>query len=81
VPGGGVTKLPKIPLRMDHAPFDLRLNPPRIGEGSLGLYQACGFSGADIRALIQEGIVRYPGRMVGCRLNRRTGPHVTFANS
>ena len=60
VPGGGVAKLPKIPLRMDHAPFDLRLNPPRIGEGSLGLYQACGFSEAEIRALIQEGIVELP---------------------
>ena len=60
VPGGGVTKLPKIPLRMDHSPFDLRLNPPGIGEGSLGLYQACGFSEAEIRALVQEGVVELP---------------------
>jgi crotonobetainyl-CoA:carnitine CoA-transferase CaiB-like acyl-CoA transferase len=60
VPGGGVAKLPKIPLRMDHAPFDLRLNPPGIGEGSLGLYRACGFSEAEIRALNQQGIVELP---------------------
>jgi crotonobetainyl-CoA:carnitine CoA-transferase CaiB-like acyl-CoA transferase len=60
VPGGGVTKLPKIPLRMDHAPFDLRLNPPGIGEGSLGLYKACGFSDAEIRGLAKEGVVELP---------------------
>jgi crotonobetainyl-CoA:carnitine CoA-transferase CaiB-like acyl-CoA transferase len=60
VPGGGVAKLPKIPLRMDHSPFDLRLNPPGIGEGSLGLYQACGFSEAEIRTLIREGIIDVP---------------------
>jgi crotonobetainyl-CoA:carnitine CoA-transferase CaiB-like acyl-CoA transferase len=60
VPGGGVAKLPKIPLRMDHAPFDLRLNPPGIGEGSLGLYRGCGFSEAEIRALNQQGIVELP---------------------
>ncbi|MGE5257426.1 MAG: CaiB/BaiF CoA transferase family protein [Hyphomicrobiales bacterium] len=60
VPGGGVAKLPKIPLRMDHAPFDLRLNPPGIGEGSLGLYRACGFSETEIRALSQQGIVELP---------------------
>jgi crotonobetainyl-CoA:carnitine CoA-transferase CaiB-like acyl-CoA transferase len=60
LPGGGVTKLPKIPLRLDHAPFDLRLNPPGIGEGSLGLYRACAFSDAEIRALVKAGIVELP---------------------
>ena len=60
LPGGGVTKLPKIPLRMDHSPFDLRLNPPGIGEGSLGLYSALGFSDAEIRDLVKEGIIELP---------------------
>jgi crotonobetainyl-CoA:carnitine CoA-transferase CaiB-like acyl-CoA transferase len=60
VPGGGDAKLPKIPLRMNHSPFDLRLNPPGIGEGSLGLYMACGFSDAEIRGLQKEGIVELP---------------------
>lgn len=45
---------------MDHSPFDLRLNPPGIGEGSLGLYKACGFSEAEIRELAKEGIVELP---------------------
>jgi len=60
LPGGGVTKLPKIPLRMDHSPFELRLNPPGIGEGSLGLYKACGFSDAEIHDLAEEGVVELP---------------------
>jgi crotonobetainyl-CoA:carnitine CoA-transferase CaiB-like acyl-CoA transferase len=60
VPGGGVAKLPKLPLRMDQSPFDLRLNPPGIGEGSLGLYKKCGFSETEIRSLAQDGIVEMP---------------------
>jgi crotonobetainyl-CoA:carnitine CoA-transferase CaiB-like acyl-CoA transferase len=60
LPGGGVAKLPKIPLRMDESPFDLRLNPPGIGAGSLALYKSCGFSDAEIRGLIKEGIVELP---------------------
>jgi crotonobetainyl-CoA:carnitine CoA-transferase CaiB-like acyl-CoA transferase len=60
LPGGGVTKLPKIPLRMDHSPFELRLNPPGIGDGSLGLYKVLGFSEAEIRDLAQEGVVELP---------------------
>ena len=60
LPDGGVTKLPKIPLRMDHSPFELRLNPPGIGDGSLGLYKVLGFSEAEIRDLAQEGVVELP---------------------
>jgi crotonobetainyl-CoA:carnitine CoA-transferase CaiB-like acyl-CoA transferase len=60
LPGGGVTKLPKIPLRMEHSPFDLRLNPPGIGEGSMGLYKALGFSDAEIRDLAKEGVLELP---------------------
>lgn len=60
LPNGGVAKLPKIPLRMDHAPFDLRMNPPGIGEGSKGLYKALGFSDAEIRDLAKEGVVELP---------------------
>jgi crotonobetainyl-CoA:carnitine CoA-transferase CaiB-like acyl-CoA transferase len=60
MPGGSVAKLPKIPLRMNYASFDLRLNPPGIGEGSLGFYKECGFSDADIRDLAKEGVVELP---------------------
>jgi crotonobetainyl-CoA:carnitine CoA-transferase CaiB-like acyl-CoA transferase len=57
IPGGTVTKLPKIPLRMNHSPFDLRLNPPGIGEGSLELFKALGFSDAELGKLVNEGII------------------------
>ncbi|MEJ5312414.1 MAG: CaiB/BaiF CoA-transferase family protein [Anaerolineae bacterium] len=60
LPGGGAAKLPKIPLRMDQAPFDLRLNPPAIGEGSKALYEAIGFSEADLRELVKEGVIQLP---------------------
>ena len=60
MPGGSVAKLPKIPLRMNHAPFDLRLNPPGIGEGSMGLYKDLGFSDAEIRDLAKEGFIELP---------------------
>jgi len=57
LPGGGVAKLPKIPLRMDRSGFGLRLNPPGIGEGSLEVYRECGFSPAEIRALADQGVI------------------------
>lgn len=60
LPGGGAAKLPKIPLRMDHSPFDLRLDPPAIGEGSRELYKACGFAEEEIRRLVLDGIVELP---------------------
>jgi crotonobetainyl-CoA:carnitine CoA-transferase CaiB-like acyl-CoA transferase len=60
LPNGGVAKLPKIPLRMDRSPFDLRLNPPGIGEGSMGLYKAVGFSDPDIRDMAKNGVVELP---------------------
>jgi crotonobetainyl-CoA:carnitine CoA-transferase CaiB-like acyl-CoA transferase len=60
LPNGGIAKLPKIPLRMDQASFDLRSNPPGIGEGSRELYKALGFSDADIRELLKEGVVELP---------------------
>lgn len=62
LPGGGAAKLPKIPLRMDHSPFDLRLDPPAIGEGSRELYKACGFAEEEIRRLVLDGVVELPGQ-------------------
>jgi crotonobetainyl-CoA:carnitine CoA-transferase CaiB-like acyl-CoA transferase len=62
LPGGGEVKLPGIPLRMYGRAFDRRLNPPGIGEGSLKFYRQCGFSDADIRDLVKDGIVDVPGQ-------------------
>jgi crotonobetainyl-CoA:carnitine CoA-transferase CaiB-like acyl-CoA transferase len=68
LPGGGTGKLPKIPLRMDGRAFDLRLDPPAIGEGSAGLYREIGLSGDEIRRLAAEGVIELPrdeGSVVG----------------
>jgi crotonobetainyl-CoA:carnitine CoA-transferase CaiB-like acyl-CoA transferase len=65
LPGRRAAKLPKIPLRMDFSPFDLRLHPPGIGEGSLELYKACGFSDGDIRRLVRDGVVELPPGELG----------------
>jgi len=58
LPGGGVTKLPKIPLQLNHASFGLRSNPPGVGEGSLEIYQRIGLSEADIAQLLQEEVIQ-----------------------
>jgi crotonobetainyl-CoA:carnitine CoA-transferase CaiB-like acyl-CoA transferase len=58
--GGRVAKLPKLPLRMDRSAFDLRLNPPGIGEGSMGIYKTLGFSDAEIHGLVEKGVVELP---------------------
>jgi crotonobetainyl-CoA:carnitine CoA-transferase CaiB-like acyl-CoA transferase len=60
LPGGGTGKLPKIPLRMDGRAFDLRLDPPAVGEGSAGLYREIGLSEEDIRRLASEGVIELP---------------------
>jgi crotonobetainyl-CoA:carnitine CoA-transferase CaiB-like acyl-CoA transferase len=58
LPGGGIAKLPKIPLRLNHKSFGLRRNPPGIGEGSLEIYQRIGLSAADIALLLQEEVIQ-----------------------
>jgi crotonobetainyl-CoA:carnitine CoA-transferase CaiB-like acyl-CoA transferase len=57
LPGGGMTKLPKIPLRMENEPFELRKNPPAVGEGSLSLYRAAEFSEPELRNLLNKGVI------------------------
>jgi crotonobetainyl-CoA:carnitine CoA-transferase CaiB-like acyl-CoA transferase len=55
---GDLAKLPKLPLRMDGASFDLRSHPPQIGEGSRSLYRELGFSDREIEELESEKIVQ-----------------------
>ncbi|MDM8556997.1 CaiB/BaiF CoA-transferase family protein [Desulfococcaceae bacterium HSG7] len=57
-PNGSITKLPKIPLRLNGATFDLRNHPPEIGEGSLEIYRSIGYTDAEIDALVNEGVVQ-----------------------
>lgn len=56
-PSGSMTKLPKIPLRLDGCAFGLRNNPPNIGEGSLEIYRSCGFTDDEINELLNENII------------------------
>ena len=57
LPGGTVTKLPKIPLRIGSHDFGIRNNPPRIGEGSLQLLKSCGFSDEEIERFRRKGVI------------------------
>jgi crotonobetainyl-CoA:carnitine CoA-transferase CaiB-like acyl-CoA transferase len=57
LPGGTVTKLPKIPLRIGSHDFGIRNNPPRIGEGSLQLLKSCGFSNEEIERFRRKGVI------------------------
>lgn len=57
-PSGEKTKLPKLPLRLDGAPFDLRNQPPGIGEGSYELYRQIGYSEEELRDLQKRGVIQ-----------------------
>ena len=56
-PNGEDAKLPKIPLRLDNTPFDLRNQPPKIGEGSREAYLSAGFSNDEITEMLEEGVI------------------------
>jgi crotonobetainyl-CoA:carnitine CoA-transferase CaiB-like acyl-CoA transferase len=57
LPDGKKTKLPKIPLRMDGKSFDLRRDPPRVGQGSRDVLKAAGLTDHEIDDLIQKGVL------------------------
>jgi len=56
-PAGHQVKLAKLPLRLDGHTFDLRLQPPMVGEGGGDLLALAGLSPTDIEALAAAGIV------------------------
>ena len=56
-PAGKQVKLPKLPLRLDGRTFDLRLQPPAVGEGAGDILALAGLSPTDIEALAAAGIV------------------------
>ena len=57
IPGGTSVNLPRLPLRMAHRGFDLRLHPPAVGQGSSELLQQINITTEDIAALINAGIL------------------------
>jgi crotonobetainyl-CoA:carnitine CoA-transferase CaiB-like acyl-CoA transferase len=56
-PGGHQVKLPKLPLRLDGRTFDLRLQPPTVGEGAGDILALAGLSPTDIEALAAAGTI------------------------
>jgi len=52
------TRSPLLPLTMDGQRLPLRHNPPSIGQHSGDLLKDLGYSAAEIRDLINQGIVR-----------------------
>jgi crotonobetainyl-CoA:carnitine CoA-transferase CaiB-like acyl-CoA transferase len=56
-PSGKEVKLPKLPLRLDGHSFDLRLQPPAVGEGGGDLLVQAGIGEEEIVALEAAGIV------------------------
>ena len=57
-PAGGSARLPKIPLRLNGQPFDLRSQPPGIGEGSRDIYRALGYSETELEALAAQDVIQ-----------------------
>jgi len=57
-PAGEFTKLPKIPLRLDQQTFDLRCQPPAVGEGARPLFEELGLSEGEIDQLIDTGVIK-----------------------
>jgi crotonobetainyl-CoA:carnitine CoA-transferase CaiB-like acyl-CoA transferase len=56
-PGGGLAKLPKIPLRLDRKSFDLRRNPPEVGQGAKDLLMQCDMTEKDLADLAHAGVI------------------------
>lgn len=58
IPSGGMAKIPKLPLQLNNSSFELRRQPPSIGEGSKDLYRSIGLEEKEIDELIKQGIIQ-----------------------
>ncbi len=56
-PSGNQVKLPKLPLRLGGQSFDLRLQPPAVGEGAGDILQLAGLTQEEIEVLVVAGII------------------------
>ena len=52
-----MTRLPKLPLRLNGQTFDLRLQPPQVGEGTADILRLAGLSDQEIIALSADGVI------------------------
>lgn len=58
LPDGRMTKLPKLPLRIEGYEFGLRLEPPALGEGGVDLLAELGYSQNEVDELRAAGILK-----------------------
>ena len=58
IPSGGMAKIPKLPLQLNNSSFELRRQPPSIGEGSKDLYRSIGLEEKEIDEMIKQGIIQ-----------------------
>jgi crotonobetainyl-CoA:carnitine CoA-transferase CaiB-like acyl-CoA transferase len=70
LPSGVKTKLPKLPLRVGDYNFDLRSDPPGVGQDSLEVLKSVGFSDEEIDGFIDKGIVTIQKGQEGIQDNR-----------
>jgi crotonobetainyl-CoA:carnitine CoA-transferase CaiB-like acyl-CoA transferase len=56
-PGGIHTKMPKIPLRIGEYDFNLKTDPPEVGQYGRSVLFAAGYSDEEIEDLSENGIV------------------------
>ncbi|MEW6645003.1 MAG: CoA transferase [Pseudomonadota bacterium] len=57
LPGGIATRLPRLPVTMNHAGTALRSDPPAMGHDTRSILGELGFAEADIETLLARGIV------------------------
>jgi crotonobetainyl-CoA:carnitine CoA-transferase CaiB-like acyl-CoA transferase len=61
LPKGIHTHLPRLPLRLGEARFDLRSNPPRIGQDATEILRRAGYDEDAIEILKKSGVVTTEG--------------------
>jgi crotonobetainyl-CoA:carnitine CoA-transferase CaiB-like acyl-CoA transferase len=59
-PSGDTVKLPKLPLRLGGRSFDLRLQPPAVGEGAADLLSLAGITPGEIDELAAANVIAPP---------------------
>jgi crotonobetainyl-CoA:carnitine CoA-transferase CaiB-like acyl-CoA transferase len=57
LPNGSEVKLPRIPLRSSEHDWDLRMQPPQMGEHSHEILRELGYDGGEIRELAARGVI------------------------
>ncbi len=57
LPDGRFAYLPRVPIRLGDEPFDLRAQPPQVGEHTRPLLLELGFSAAEIEEWVAQQVV------------------------